>query len=311
LDFLYLTLGIAGLLVGTEWVIGGSLAIARRHHLSEFLVGLIILSIGSDLPEIAVSIDAGMKTLTGADASGVVVGSAIGSVVAQIGFVLGTAGLIALLTLPRRFIVKHGTVLLCATALLFLTAVDGSIDWVEGLMLIIFYVSYVVVLLSRERLPPEVQEAVGEDIANPWLRISFGLVAVIACSELTVSSVVSMAYAFGLNETVIAVLIIGLGTSLPELSISLAAIVKKRVHLSVGNIIGSNIFDTLVPISLAALIAPVRVPDSVLSFDLPFIFVLTTVVLLFFSRVRGLQRGEAAIVLVLYATYVGINTMKL
>lgn len=311
MDFLYLTLGIAGLLIGTELTIGGALAIARKHHLSEFFVGLIILSIGSDLPEIAVAVDAGMKTLTGLDASGIVVGSAIGSVVAQIGFVLGVAGLLSLLTLPRRFIFKHGTVLLGATALLFLTAVDGVISWEEGLTLIIFYLIYVVVLLSRERVPPEVEQAVGDESRWPWLRVIAGLVIVIGCSELTVSSVVRLAYEFGINETVISVLIIGLGTSLPELSISLAAILKKRVHLSVGNIIGSNIFDTLVPISLAALIAPVAVSSNILRFDLPYIFVLTSVVLILFYRVSGLQRGEAAIVLSLYTGYVLINLMQL
>jgi cation:H+ antiporter len=311
LDLLLLIAGIAGLLIGTELTIGGALAIARKHHLSEFFVGLIVLSIGSDLPEIAVAVDAGLKTLGGTEASGIVVGSAIGSVVAQIGFVLGIAGLLTFLTLPRRFIFKHGTVLLGATALLFLTAVDGVITWPEGLTMIIVYVMYVVVLLSRERVPPEVEAAVTEETRWPWLRITIGLALVIACSELTVESVVSLAYRFELNDIVISVLIIGLGTSLPELSISLAAIIKKKVHLSVGNIIGSNIFDTLVPISLAALLAPVAVSSSVLRMDLPYVFLLTAVVLAFFYRVSGLQRGEAAVILALYATYVVINLLQL
>jgi cation:H+ antiporter len=311
LDWLFLILGIAGLLIGTELTIGGALAVARKHHLSEFFVGLIILSIGSDLPEIAVAIDAGMKTFAGNDASGVVVGSAIGSVVAQIGFVLGVAGLLTYLTLPRRFIFKHGTVLLGATALLFLTAFDGSISRVEGMMLIVTYLLYVVVLLSRERVPPEVEAAVPDESRWPWTRIVLGLAMVIACSELTVSSVVRLAQDFGINETVISVLIIGLGTSLPELSISLAAILKRKVHLSVGNIIGSNIFDTLVPISAAALITPVTVSAGILRFDLPYAFALTAVVLMFFYRVSGLQRNEAATILMLYAGYVGINLLHL
>lgn len=310
MDFLFLLLGIAGLLVGTELTIGGALAIARKHRLSEFFVGLIILSIGSDLPEVAVAIDAGMKTFAGKDASGVVVGSAIGSVVAQIGFVLGVAGLISLLTLPRRFIVKHGTVLLGATILLYLAALDGVIQWAEGLMLVVFYVIYVVVLLSRERVPPEVEQSLSAATA-PWLRVVVGLAAVVACSELTVSSVVRLAYDFGINETVISVLIIGLGTSLPELSISLAAVLKQRLQLSVGNIIGSNIFDTLIPISAAALIAPVGVSPGILSFDLPYVFLLTSVVLLFFYRLNGLRRTEAAVVLTLYFGYVLINLLQL
>lgn len=311
MDFIFLILGITGLLVGTELTIGGALAIARKHHLSEFFVGLIVLSIGSDLPEIAVAIDAGMKSLLGQDASGVVVGSTIGSVVAQMGFVLGLAGMLCYLTLPRRFIFRHGAILLGATVLLFLVAFDGVVSPIEGLTLITFYVIYLVVLLSREKVPPEAQATVDDKTTWPWFRLTIGLAAVIACSELTVSSVVSLAQEFNVSEAVISVLIIGLGTSLPELSISMAAIVRKKVHLSVGNIIGSNIFDTLLPISAAALISPVYFGRDTLLFDLPYAFVLTLVVLFLFARKNGLQKKQSAIILSLYVAYVLIKLTQL
>jgi cation:H+ antiporter len=311
LEFIYLLLGIAGLLVGTELTIGGALAIARKHHISEFVVGLIVLSIGSDLPEIAVAIDAGMKSLLEQDASGVVVGSTIGSVIAQIGLVLGVAGLLSYLTLPRRYIYRHGTVLLGSTVFLFLAAYDGVVSRVEGMSMITFYIIYLVVLLSRERVPPEAQATVTDEASMPWLRLFGGLLAVIVSSELTVSSVVAIATEFSINEAVISVLVIGLGTSLPELSISLAAIIKKRVHLSVGNIIGSNIFDTLLPISAAALISPVLFERNILLFDLPYAFGLTAVVLFLFARVRGLQKRESALILALYLSYVGIKLTQL
>jgi cation:H+ antiporter len=121
---------------------------------------------------------------------------------------------------------------------------------------------------------------------------------------LTVSSVVDLAEQFDVRESVISVLAIGLGTSLPELSISLAAIMKKKVHLSVGNIIGSNIFDTLLPISAAALISPVVFARDILLFDLPYAFVLTLVVLFLFARKRGLQKWESMVVLSMYFGYV-------
>ncbi|MDX1460630.1 MAG: hypothetical protein R3348_06185, partial [Xanthomonadales bacterium] len=146
---------------------------------------------------------------------------------------------------------------------------------------------------------------------RPWLRLWLGLALVVGCSELTVSSIVRIAEMLDVDQAVISVLIIGLGTSLPELSISLGAILRKRVHLSVGNIIGSNIFDTLVPISAAALLSPVLVGRSVVVFDLPFAFFLTLTVLYFFVRKKGLQRHEAGIVLVLYAFYVGIKLIQL
>jgi cation:H+ antiporter len=305
MDFLLLILGLAGLVIGTELTIGGALAISRRYGLPEFVVGLLVLSVGSDLPELAVAIDAGIRNLVAGEAAGVVVGSAIGSSVAQISFVLGTAGMLTYLTLPRRYVYRHGGMLLGATVLLALFALDGTVTRVEGTALIVVYVMYVVALLARERVGGELDEYAGANgIVGAWLRLAVGLAVVGLASELTVRSVVGIAETFGLRETMIAALVIGLGTSLPELAISVNAVLRKRVSLSVGNIVGSNIFDTLVPIGAAALIAPLPFDRGIFTFDLPWLFGLTVVVLVMFVVRRGLQRSEAALLLGLYAAYV-------
>ena len=134
--------------------------------------------------------------------------------------------------------------------------------------------------------------------------LATGLAVVIFSSEATVSSVVKLARAFDISEALIAVLIIGIGSSLPELSISISAILKKKTQMSVGNIIGSNILDTLLPIGIAAVISPVFFERQLLYFDIPFILVLTGTVLFFFLRKRGIKRTEGAIILSLYLGYV-------
>jgi cation:H+ antiporter len=116
--------------------------------------------------------------------------------------------------------------------------------------------------------------------------------------------VVKIAHAFDISEALIAVLIIGLGSSLPELSISISAILKQKTHMSVGNIIGSNILDTLLPIGITALMAGVAFERHLLFFDMPFIFVLTTVVLAFFVTKRGVMRPQGLVILGFYAGYV-------
>ena len=131
-----------------------------------------------------------------------------------------------------------------------------------------------------------------------------GLTVVVAASELTVSSVVKLAQEFAISEAVISVLVIGLGTSLPELSISVSAILKKRTELSVGNIIGSNVLDTLLPIGISAVIFPVHFDRPLLYFDLPFIFVMTAVVLALFVIRKGLSRPEGIVILSMYGIYV-------
>jgi len=307
MDFLILLAGIAGLWLGTELTVGGALAIARRHKLSEFFVGLVILSLGSDLPEIAVAVDVGFKGLFGNDTSGVVVGTSIGSVVAQIGFVLGLAGLLHLLTLPRIVVVKHGAVLLGATALLFLVAHDGGVSRNEGLILVTLYVIYVIALMNGENAPGEEPGQLAGGGWQSWILLAAGLCTVIISSEVTVSSVVDIARKLDISEALISVLIIGLGTSLPELSISISAILKKKAQMSVGNIIGSNILDTLLPIGLAATISHVTFEKQLLYFDLPFIFILTTVVLAFFYTRRGVTRPEAMVILGFYVAYVAVK----
>ena len=312
MDFLLLIAGLVGLWLGTELTIGGALAIARRHGLSEFFVGLVILSIGSDLPEIAVAVGAGVKGLMGQDASGVVVGTSIGSVVTQIGFVLGVGALINFLPLPRSFLLKHGSVLLVSTVLLFLVAFDGVISRIEGLTMITFYALYVIALVGAGDTPEQQQEhgSVAGGGLRSWLLLTVGLTTVVLGSDFTVSSVINIAQAFEVSEVIVSVLIIGLGTSLPELSISISAILKKRTQMSVGNIIGSNILDTLLPIGVAAVISAVTFERSLLLFDVPYIFVMTTIILGLFFWKKGLGRSQGVIILSLYGLYVAIKVMQ-
>jgi cation:H+ antiporter len=310
MDFLILMGGIAGLWLGTELTVGGAMAIARRHHLSEFFVGLVILSIGSDLPELAVAVDAGLKGLLGQDASGVVVGTSVGSAVAQIGFVLGLAGMISYLTLPRRFVFRHGGVLLGATALLFVVAFDGQISRTDGMILVGAYGAYVLALMNGVNVPDQQPRPLAGGGFSSWLALVAGLAVVIGSSEITVSSVVRIAHELDISEAVISVLIIGLGTSLPELSISISAILKKRTGLSVGNIIGSNILDTLLPIGVAAMISNLVFDPHILFFDVPYLFVLTVVVLAFFITRRGIERPEAIVTPGLYTAYVAVKLLQ-
>ncbi len=308
MDFLLLILGLALLWVGTDLAILGAIAISRYFRLSEFVVGIAVLSIGSDLPELTIAIDAGIRGLAGIDASDVVVGSSVGSSMGQIGLVLGIVGLIGYLTIPTRIIYQHGGVRLGSILILAAVAMDGTVTRVEGATLLIVYSIYFVLLLTDKRSyekPDDDEQELGFRRASVYVGI--GLVGVTLGAELTIRAVSSIATTFNVNEALIALFVVGVGTSLPELSISVGAILKKRSRLSVGNLIGSNIFDTLVPVGAAAAIAGLRFDSEVLSFDVPFLFVLSVVVLFFFVHKRGLQKSEALIVLCMYIAYLVIR----
>jgi cation:H+ antiporter len=304
MDIALLILGLAGLWLGTEVTIRGAVTVAHRFGVSEFIVGVVILSIGSDLPELAIAIDAGLKNLAGGDYSDVVVGSALGSTLGQIGFVLGVAGLIAYLTLPRGIIFRHGATLLGSLLMVAVFGYDGEVTFTEGLALLLVYGIYLVALMNEVHSSTETEHDEGGSLWRSAVYLVIGLAIVVASAELTVSSAVSVARLLGLSDAVVAVLLIGLGSSLPELTISVAAVMKGHHRMSVGNLIGSNVFDTLVPIGAAAVIAPLSFDGGMLHFEVPYLFFLTTVVLFFFLYKRGIQRWEAAVVLGLYCVYV-------
>ena len=304
MDYLSLLFGLAGLWYGTELTIRGAVTVAARLGVSEFIVGVAILSIGSDLPELAIAIDGAVINLRAGDASDVVVGTAIGSSLGQIGFVLGTAALLSYLTLPRSLVFQHGSILLGSVLLLGVFGLDGAVSRTEGLALLVVYLIYFAALFGDRRKNAEPGGGGGPvGTAHAWAYLVTGLCIVGICAQLTVSGAIDVAAALNISETLVAVVIIGLGTSLPELSISVGAAIKNRARMSVGNLIGSNIFDTLVPVGAAAAISTLRFDGSLLRFELPFLFFLTLIVLVFFLRKRGIQKGEAIIVLALYGGY--------
>ena len=139
MDISLLILGLAGLWFGTEVTIKGAVSIAKRYRVSEFVIGLVVLSIGSDLPELSIAIDAGLKNLSGGTYSDVVVGSALGSSLGQIGFVLGFVGLLSYLTLPRGVVYRQGSTRLGSIVLVALFGFVGTVTFTEGAALFLVY----------------------------------------------------------------------------------------------------------------------------------------------------------------------------
>ena len=312
MDFILLIAGLVGLWLGTGATLSGAISISKRLGISEFIVGAAILSIGSDLPELAIAIDGAIVNLQGGQASDVIVGSALGSSLGQIGFVLGIVGLLGYLGLPKRIVIAHGPVLLGALVLLGIVAYDGSISRAEGASLVTIYLVYLGFLLSaKDGSESKDESASNLSLGKSWLFVLVGLGVVIASAELTVSAASNVARVFEIEESFIAIVIIGLGTSLPELSISVGAVIKRQSRMSVGNIIGSNIFDTLVPVGVAATISGINFDSNMLTRDLPFLFALSVLVLIFFWKRKGIQRFEATVILSAYCAYVLVKLLNI
>ena len=227
----------------------------------------------------------------------------IGSCFGQFALVMGVAGMIGYLTMPRRYLQRHGVLLLASMLLLFVIGLDGRVSRPEGLVLVASFGLYVFFLLGEEGALKNVRARPLRNGAKVWIGLAVGLLLVVASAELIVHSAIALALRWNVDQSFVAIVIIGVGTSLPELMISVGSVLKARAAMSVGNLLGSNVLDVLLPAGLAALVAPLRFDRGLLFFDLAALFLLSVLVLFFFLRTRGLQHREAAVLLAIYAGY--------
>jgi cation:H+ antiporter len=308
-DFLLLICGLAGLWTGSELLIKGAMSLADRYRLTDALFGMLVLAIGTDLPELFVAFDASFRSLAGEDLSGIVIGSAVGSTIAQFALVFGIAGFIGYAPMKRMFLPRNTFFLVGGIVAVFLFSWDGQISRLEGVLLIAYYAAYLAVLvLRRVEIDADDGEVSHMDAWRAWLLLAGGLVLLLVAAELTVVYAAAFAKEVGLSNIAVSAIVIGMGSSLPELSVSFVALLRKRGGLSVGNLIGSNVLDTLLVPGIAAVISPLIIPAAILYVDLPVLLISTLLVLLFLyvSR-RGVRGPEAAILLVVYISYVVVR----
>ncbi len=304
---LYLLLSLFALWLGTEFLIRGVLKIAESYNFSHVFIGLTVLAIGTDLPELFVAIEASIIKM---EASGVVIGNSLGSCIAQISVVLGISGLTGYLTLTKKQIFGEGLILIVAIVLTALVAYDGEVSQTDGLILILAYLVYYISLLRTERVSPEPSPYTRMNKWGAIVLIIVGFTVVLLASEKVVLNAVALAERWGVEQSFVGIIIISLGTSLPELAVSMAAALKGSPGLSVGNIIGSNIFDIWVPVGIAAAIKPLEVSMNHLLPDFIILAGLSALVLVFFYRIKGLKMKEAVTLIILYVVYMSYKIIQ-
>lgn len=304
-----LFIGLIGLWQGTRLTVNKATQVAEIFNLSQAFVGMAIIAVGTDLPETIISINASLHSLRGMDASGILLGNAIGSSMCQISLVLGIAALFAPHTLAKKYVFRDGGVLVGSVVLLFVVGLGGTVGRLEGGLLLLAYVGYYFFMMKRERTPSEgtqlkipEKKAYGKVLGIVLLLI-LGLVIVIAASELVVANAMTISEKLGVRQSFVGIVIVGLGTSLPELSVSVGAAFKRSSSLAVGNILGSNIYDTLMPAGIGAVISPLNMSATLNYFDLPFLMGVSVVTLVMLQTKTGIQRKEALGLIFIYIVY--------
>ncbi|MGB5538796.1 MAG: calcium/sodium antiporter [Gammaproteobacteria bacterium] len=313
LNVLLLFLGVVLLSAGGEALIRGSLAAAKRLGVSPLLSGLVIVGFGTSAPELVVSIDAAVN-----GRPDIAIGNVVGSNIGNVLLILGICALITPLA-ARPLALRRDSVTVVLASVLFLVLVGGSAlnraDAAIFLLALLAYLSWAYLTERSGFAPPaELHKAEAEELSRVpksvlWTvaAVISGLVLLIGGSHILLTGAVGIAEHFGIPEAVIGLTLVAVGTSLPELSISVIAAIRRHADVAVGNILGSNIFNLLGILGISALLQPLPVHARILQFDQWVMLGAALLLMLFLYTGRRLSRMEGGLLLIGYGVYVGLS----
>lgn len=304
--------GLGALAWSADRFVDGAAATARYLGMAPLLVGMLVIGFGTSAPELVVSAFAAAD-----DAPGIALGNALGSNVANIGLILGVTALVTPILVHRGVLRKELPVLLGVTLVAGALLLDRELSRWDAAALAGLLVVVVGWSIWQSRVGPD--DALAHDVEvetasrhlsrrATWGWLVVGLVLLVASSRLLVWGAVGIAERLGWSDLIIGLTVVALGTSAPELASSLAAARKGENDLALGNIIGSNVFNTLGVIGLAGLIAPAAISPQLITRDLPVLLAMTVALVVFAAGAPGkgrINRIEGGLLVAAFAVYMG------
>jgi len=306
---LFLTFGgLVLLFLGGELLLRGAVVLALRLGLSPMLIGLTIVALATSMPELLVTVTAGLEGVTD-----VGIGNVVGSNVANILLILGVAALIKPIKVAPRMVVRDTVAMILATAVFIVYALMGKVGFFQGLAMLGVLAIYLCLSYMLEQRrdsgagEQEVLEEVGKRPCS--MAMALGLVAVglgglCLGSQFLIDGAVDLAKAAGVSDTVIGITLVALGTSLPELATSIVAGLRGHSDVAVGNVLGSNIFNILLIVGVLAIITPFFVAPSVVKVDMWIMGAVSLLLLPMLVGCRGIGRFGGVFFLLLYAGFI-------
>jgi len=303
MEYILLIIGIGLLVFGGSYLVKSAVGLANRFKISPLLIGVTIVSFGTSAPELIVSIQA---TVDGTP--GIAIGNIIGSNIANIGLVLGLTIAIRPVLINRKKYLTSWIFMLISSLMFFGFSMDGQIDSTEGLFLVAGLLAFIT--LSIRYMKQEVSIDETQLNLKPMIILVYFLIGSAGLyfgSEMLISSAVSIAQQWGVSEFIIGVTIVALGTSLPELATSLVASIRGENSISLGNLLGSNVFNIFAVLGITSLVKPIPVDFFLVYVDLPIMlgFVILLGLFMFLNKKMGIVEGIA--LLLAYCTYIGYS----
>lgn len=309
ITYVLFIVGFYFLIKGADWLVEGASSIAKRHHVSNLMIGLTIVSFGTSAPELIVNLFASFN-----GSSGLAIGNVVGSNISNILLILGISSMIYPLKVGKGSVNKEIPFSLMAVVVLWLLANDVMINGdtqniltrADGAILLFFFIIFIYYTFGIAKV-----EGDSEDIKkfSTWrssLMVFGGMVALSLGGQWIVSGAIAIAARFGMSEAMIGLTIVAIGTSLPELAASAVAAWKHNSDIAIGNIIGSNIFNIFWILGFSALIRPIFF-SSVLNFDIYFMGAITLLLLffMFVGKKNVLQKWQGFTMVLIYMAYLG------
>ncbi len=313
LDWALCAVGFALLYFGAGWLVSGSSSLARSFHVAPVVIGLTVVAFGTSAPELVVSLVASLG-----GKSMIAVGNVVGSNVCNIALVLGLCAVFQPIVCHRTVVRRDIPVMLAISLLVGALCLDSRLSRIEGLALLAGIVAYTFVnyrLALSERETQRALAAEAEQAGGPASRaamlglIVLGIACVLGGARLVVDSAESIMRALGVGEKFIGLTVVAFGTSLPELATSVVAALRRELDISIGNLVGSNVFNLLSVLGAAALVRPIPIPGgfvgSGLWIDYLVMLGVSALPWLLMRGARPLSRPGGALLVACYLGYVG------
>ncbi|GGY98184.1 MULTISPECIES: calcium/sodium antiporter [Shewanella] len=300
LIFMSILGGFLILTFGAEVLVRGASAIALRLGVTPLVIGLTIVAFGTSAPELAVSVKSAL-----AGSPGIALGNVVGSNIANIGLILGLTALIRPVGVQSQMVRRDIPLMIAASVLVWLLLLDGTLGLLDGLLLSLLLLGYLV--FSYYSADENDAEEIEAGPRNPLLSLAFivvGIGCLVGGGVLFVDGAVALARAFGISEVVIGLTIIAIGTSMPELVTSMVAAIKGQSDIAIGNVVGSNLFNLLGILGITALVHPVSAAGfSILDFSV--MLLLAILLLPLAHRGYRIGRRDGLLLLLAYLAYMG------
>ncbi|MCP4883652.1 MAG: calcium/sodium antiporter [Flavobacteriales bacterium] len=308
MNYLFILLGFVILILGGNWLLKSAVSLSLRLKIPKIVIGMTVVSFATSMPELIVSLQAALN-----GHADIALGNVIGSNIANLGFVLAIVIMVSTIKVEKSFYTTDWPVMMLASVMLyFFLAFDGEIQRWEGLVLFITLIAILIYLFKFQKVAV-VDEMPDDDVeyslGKSLLLLIIGGVGLWGGSELLIEGSVNLATEFGVSKRIIGITIISLGTSIPELAASLVAISREEKAISLGNLLGSNMFNILAVLGITSMVTPMAASDQgLIDFDIIWMLVLSLSIfpLVFTPGRMRLSWGEGLILLGSYIVFISM-----